>query len=225
MRIVSLCPSLTELVFALGRGNDLVGITRYCVHPEEGVRGVERVGGTKNPRNARIIQLAPDLVLLNEEENRLEDARELEQAGLDCLSTFPKSAGETAGMVRLIARALRREEAGERIAREIEERNLAAREARGEEVSFAYLIWKNPWMSVNGDTYTSSLLVEAGGRNVFNAEEVRYPRVTPEDLRLKDPELVMLSSEPYHFTDEHRGELQELTGLPLERFRLVDGEY
>ena len=83
MRIVSLCPSLTELVFDLGRGRELVGVTRFCVHPAEGVAGVEKVGGTKDPDVARIVELAPDLVLLNEEENRIEDARALAAAGLE----------------------------------------------------------------------------------------------------------------------------------------------
>ena len=225
MRIVSLCPSLTELLFALDRGNDLVGITKYCVHPEEGVRDIKKVGGTKNPRIGKIIDLAPDLVLLNEEENRIEDAHALEQAELNCLSTFPKSARETAEMVRLIARAVCREEAGERIAREIEQKCMAAVAARGRRVSFAYLIWRKPWMSVSGDTYTSSLLVQAGGRNVFAAAEDRYPTITPDDLKARNPDLVLLSSEPFEFTEEHRAELQTLTGLPLERFRLVDGEF
>ncbi|HEX8432720.1 MAG TPA: helical backbone metal receptor, partial [Longimicrobium sp.] len=84
MRIVSLCPSLTELVFDLGRGADLVGRTKFCVHPADGVEGVERVGGTKNPKIERIIEIAPDLVLLNEEENRREDAEALESAGIRC---------------------------------------------------------------------------------------------------------------------------------------------
>src|SRR5262245_4316012 len=100
MRIVSLCPSLTELVFDLGRGSELVGVTKFCVHPAEGVRAIEKVGGTKNPKVERIVALAPDLVLLNREENRVEDAEALERAALRCHASMPRSIEETAEMVR-----------------------------------------------------------------------------------------------------------------------------
>src|SRR6187551_1995640 len=106
MRIVSLCPSLTELVFDLGLGADLVGRTKFCVHPTDRVASIEKVGGTKNPKLDRIIALAPDLVLLNEEENRREDAEALEAAGLRCHVSFPRTALETASMVRSIAHAV-----------------------------------------------------------------------------------------------------------------------
>jgi iron complex transport system substrate-binding protein len=100
MRIVSLCPSLTELVFDLGLGASLVGRTKFCIHPADGVGTVEKVGGTKNPKIDRIIELAPDLVLLNEEENRREDAEALQAAGLKCHVSFPHTALDTAEMVR-----------------------------------------------------------------------------------------------------------------------------
>src|ERR671914_2210003 len=106
MRLVSLCPSLTELVFDLGRGDDLVGRTKFCVHPAGRVERIESVGGTKNPKVARIVELAPDLVLLNEEENRREDADALAAAGVRCHVSFPRDAPETATMVRSIAAAL-----------------------------------------------------------------------------------------------------------------------
>src|SRR5688500_19446997 len=106
MRIVSLCPSLTELVFDLGRGDELVGRTKFCVHPADGVARVESVGGTKNPKVERIVALAPDLVLLNEEENRREDAEALRAAGLRLHTSMPRDAAGTAPMVRSIAAAL-----------------------------------------------------------------------------------------------------------------------
>src|ERR671938_938029 len=120
MRIVSLCPSLTELVFDLGRGDTLVGRTKFCVHPADRVGAVPSVGGTKNPKVDRIVALAPDLVLLNEEENRREDAEALRAAGIACHVSFPKSVVETAAMVRSIALSLDAHDAGERIAADIE---------------------------------------------------------------------------------------------------------
>ncbi len=91
MRIVSLCPSLTELVFDLGRGAELLGVTSWCVHPAAGVAEIEKVGGTKDPDLARILALRPDLVLVNEEENRIEDARELAASGVRCHASMPRS--------------------------------------------------------------------------------------------------------------------------------------
>lgn len=231
MRIVSLCPSLTELVFDLGRGADLVGRTKFCVHPAGRVAGVEKVGGTKDPKVERIRALAPDLVLVNEEENRREDAEALAAAGVPVHSSFPRDAFETAAMVRAIGRVLDAEPAAERIAADIEARSRRARAAaaaradRGEPaVRWAYLIWRRPYMAVSGDTFVSALLTQAGGENVFAAHPDRYPTVTPEEMRAADPALVLLSTEPFPFGDAHADELAEATGLPHERFRVVDGE-
>jgi ABC-type Fe3+-hydroxamate transport system substrate-binding protein len=227
VRIVSLCPSLTELVFALGRGADLVGITEYCVHPAEGVARIEKVGGTKSPDVARIVALAPDVVLMNAEENRREDAEALEKAGVRCHVSMPRDTQETADMVRSIGAALERSEAAERIARDIEDRTERVRCATADlpPVRFAYLIWRKPWMSVNADTFAHALLAQAGGVNVFADAPERYPEVTPEALHDARPDVVLLCTEPFPFEAKHAAELAELTGLPPERFRIADGEY
>ncbi len=227
MRIVSLCPSLTELVFDLGSGSELVGVTRFCVHPAEGVRAIEQVGGTKDPRIGRIVALEPDLVLMNREENRVEDAEALRAAGLRVHDSMPRTVAETAEMVRSIGRALGRESEGEAIAREIERRaERVRRSAEGERrVRFAYLIWRKPWMSVNADTFAHALLELAGGENVFGARPARYPEVTAEALAEAGPELVLLSTEPFPFREKHADELARLTGLARGRFRIADGEY
>lgn len=227
MRIVSLCPSLTELVFDLGRGDDLVGITKFCVHPADKVGAIEHVGGTKDPRVRRIVALAPDVVLLNEEENRVEDAEALAAAGLRCHTSLPRTVEETAAMVRSIAEALERPAEGERIARDIEARSARVRAAAAgqEPVRWAYLIWRDPWMSVNRDTFVDALLAQAGGVNVFAHEHERYPTITPDDIAVRKPDVVLLSTEPFPFQAKHADELARLTGLPRERFRIADGEY
>jgi len=227
MRIVSLCPSLTELVFDLGRGPELVGITQYCVHPAEGVARIEKVGGTKNPDVARIVALAPDLVLLNEEENRREDAQALGEAGIATHASLPHDALETAAMVRSIGAALQASARAEAIAAEIERRAARARaEARGARtVRFAYLIWRKPWMSVNADTYASALLEAAGGENVFGREPSRYPEVTIARLAEQAPERVFLCTEPFGFLPRHADELAAETRIARERFVIADGEY
>lgn len=227
MKLVSLCPSLTELVFALERGDELVGITRFCVHPAEGVHGIEQVGGTKDPDVARIAALAPDLVLMNREENRVEDAAALRAAGLRVHDSMPRTLAETAAMVRSIGEALGRSGAAESLARDIEERaaGVRRRAQRAPRVRFAYLIWRKPWMSINADTFAHALLELAGGANVFGERPVRYPEVTAEALAEAEPALVLLASEPFPFEERHADELARLTGLARERFALADGEY
>ena len=226
MRIVSLCPSLTELVFDLGLEDDLVGRTKFCVHPEGRVERIEKVGGTKNPKIERIIELEPDLVLLNEEENRVEDAEALAAAGMRCHTSMPVSVADTAEMVRSIGRAVERSETAEAIAADIEHRAARVRAAAEDRpsVRYAYLIWREPIMTVNDDTFVAALLGLAGGVNVFGGAKERYPTITAEELAAADPSGILLSTEPFPFDENYRDELVEATGLPVERFRIVDGE-
>jgi len=227
VRIVSLCPSLTELVFDLGRGDELVGVTRYCAHPAGRVAAIEKVGGTKDPDVARIVALGPDVVLMNDEENRREDHAALVAAGLRCESSLPRDPAGTAAMVREIGAALGSAERAGSIARDIEARAARVRSAAQglPEVRWAYLIWREPWMTVNGDTFADSLLTLPGGRNVFAGLPERYPEVAPAELAAADPDLVLLGTEPFPFEPKHAAELAELAGLPAQRFRVADGEY
>ena len=227
MRIVSLCPSLTELVFDLGRGLELVGRTKFCVHPAGEVERIEPVGGTKNPKVPRIVDLAPDLVLLNEEENRREDAEALVAAGIRCHVTFPRDVADTAAMVREIGRLLERADEGERIATDIEQRAKRVRESARDAapIRYAYLIWRNPWMVAGGDTFVTAILALPGGVNVFAKRPERYPSITAEEIAALDPDVLFLSSEPFPFREKHADELATATGLPRERMQLVDGEY
>ncbi len=225
-RVVCLCPSLTELVFRLGAEERLVGITRYCIHPADGVAKIEKVGGTKDPDLDRISELKPDLVLLNREENRLEDAEILDEAGLNCHSSDPHTVAQAVATIRDLGEILGRQSSADELALSIEAADAKATRAAGknESLSFAYLIWRKPWMTANASTYIHDLLTRTGGRNVFANLEERYPCVTEEALAEADPGLVMLSSEPFPFTEEHADELAGSTGLHRDRFRLVDGE-
>ncbi len=227
MRIVSLCPSLTELVFDLGRGDELVALTDYCIHPANRVLGIEKVGGTKTPDVARIVALAPDIVLMNEEENRREDADTLHAAGIVCHASLPRNPSETAAMVRSIGFALGTEVDAERIARDIEARAERVRaDAEGRPVvPFAYLIWREPWMTVNSTTFSHALLAQAGGLNVFSDLTERYPVIAPADLAERTPALVLLCTEPFAFDERHADELAQATGLARDAFEIADGEY
>jgi ABC-type Fe3+-hydroxamate transport system substrate-binding protein len=226
VKLVSLCPSLTELVFDLGAGDALVGRTKFCVHPADRVEAVEKVGGTKNPKVDRIIELAPDLVLMNEEENRREDAATLEAAGLRVHTSMPVTATDTAAMVRSIGRAISRSRAAELIAEDIERRadRVRRQAVNYPPIRYACLIWREPIMTVNDDTFIAGLLSLPGGQNVFGAHDSRYPSITADELHNADPLLVLLPNEPFPFQDKHADELASLSRLPRERFRLVDGE-
>ena len=227
MRIVSLCPSLTELVFALGAGDELVGITEYCVHPRDRVGAVEKVGGTKTPKVERIAALRPDVVLMNAEENRREDADALAAAGLACHATMPRDPAETAEMVRSIGAALGRADAAVPIAADIEQRAERVRRAviGAPPVRWAYLIWRKPWMSVNRDTFAHALLALPGGVNVFADRAERYPEITLDELAAAEPDLVLLCTEPFPFKDAHREEVAAATGIDASRAVIADGEY
>lgn len=223
MRLVSLCPSVTDTVFALGRGAALVGRTKFCVQPRAEVERVERVGGTKNPRVDRIVALRPDLVLMNEEENRKEDAEALRAAGLSVLSMLVRDLDGALASVALIGEAIGARTEARQIAGDIARQrdDIILRAATRRRRTFAYLIWQHPWMAVSDDTYVSSLLSAAGGDNVVRGG-ARYPEI--DAGLLASAECVLLSSEPFPFSDKHRHALAAEAGIPLECLQLVDGE-
>ena len=227
MRLISLCPSLTELLFDLGVGQEVIGRTKFCVHPEGGVERVERLGGTKNPKIDRIVELQPDIVFMNEEENRREDADALVARGIRVHASMPRTPEETAAMVRSIADAVGRRDDGERIARQIEvgaTRVRAATLEAARRVTYAYLIWRDPWMTISDDTFVAEMLKLPGGVNVFGTTAERYPAITALELATARPDVVLLSTEPFPFAERHIDELVAATGLERERFRIVDGE-
>ena len=186
-----------------------------------------KVGGTKDPQVEQIAALVPDLVLMNGEENRREDYQALKGQGLTCHSTMPRTIQETAEMVRSIGAVLACVERAEEIAIEIERRAEAAQAAASERepVSFAYLIWRDPLMSVNQDTFASDLLSNAGGVNVFAGKDGRYPEVRMEELRAASPDKIFLCTEPYPFKSKDAVDLSVELDLPLEQIYIADGEY
>jgi ABC-type Fe3+-hydroxamate transport system substrate-binding protein len=224
MRVVSLCPSLTETVFRLGRGAMLVGRTKFCVRPGDGVEAIERVGGTKNPRIERIVELAPDLVLMNEEENRREDAEALRARGVAVLSTFARDVAGAVAAIGAVGDALAAGDAAAPLTQAIEARARAveARAAARRRQRVAYVIWRRPWMIAGRDTYVDALLALAGGDNVAGAGGARYPEVDAATLAGAD--WLLLASEPFPFAARHVAELVAETGLPAARVALVDGE-
>lgn len=225
MRLISLCPSLTETVFELGCAALLVGRTRYCVEPADQVDAIETLGGTKDPDLARIIKLAPDLVLLNQEENRVEDHEALLEAGLNCHVSYPRTPHDVPALLRDLGSVLGATQPGAQLASELEAQLASLPDAGPAPVSFIYLVWRKPWMAAGADTFASALLETAGGRNAIQGSSAdRYPSLTPDLITQAAPALVLLSSEPFPFEASHARELARATGLPLERFLQVDGQ-
>jgi len=218
-RLVSLVPSTTETLAALGLRERVVGRTRYCVRPRPWVDGVARVGGTKNPDLARVAALRPDLVVGNREENREEDLEALETLA-PLWVAFPRDVDGALADLRAMARLVGAGEAGEALAARVEETRARARAAAGGGFRYAYLIWRRPYMTVNADTFVDAMLGEVGGTNAFGSRAERYPEVTRDELVEADPDVVLLSSEPFPFEARHAGELGPLA----PRARLVDGQ-
>jgi iron complex transport system substrate-binding protein len=218
-RIVSLCPSITETLVAIGALRRLVGATRFCVRPEGLLWGLPRIGGTKNPDIRRILDLAPDLVFANEEENRREDVEALRSVGIEVDVSFPKTVAEVAPAIRSWGRKLHDEEPADALAARIEAA-LTALDATPTAGSFryAYWIWRNPWMTVSSDTYVADLLRRAGGVNVYGGEPERYPTTTPEEATRRGPVVHFFPSEPYPFRKEkHAEEVARLFGRASRR--------
>lgn len=232
-RVVSLVPSVTESLFDLSLGDRLVAVTDYCIHPAEGVARLPRIGGTKNPDVRRIVELAPDLVIANQEENRKEDVLALEAAGVPVWVTFPRTVSDAVNLlwnimhvfdepvmvprVRLIEQTLD-------WVRRLGEQYLAARPQR-----VFVPIWLEPLMTFNADTYAHDLLRVCGVVNVFGerqrlyplradlgeaepyapddpqvvGRDTRYPRVTWEEVVAAQPDLILLPDEPFAFNETH----------------------
>ena len=203
MRVVSLVPSATESLIALGVTP--VACTRFCEQP-----GLPTVGGTKNPNVNAIVALEPDVVVVNDEENRREDADALVAAGITVHSMSPRAVGEVAPALAALAAA---------VGCAAPSFDLPPAETvRGTAVA---LIWRRPWMTQRTDTYGSSVLEHLGWSNPFGVGSARYLTIELSDLARESPDLVVLPSEPYPFTDRHGGEIN--AGVPGTRVGLVDG--
>lgn len=198
-RVVSLVPSLTHAVFELGAGGLLVGRTRYCVRPVEGVAAVEAVGGTKDPDVGRVLSLAPDVVLANREENTRRRVERLAER-VPVLLTDPRSPRDVPALWRELGEVCGRVGAGEGLAREVEAELARARAAApGRPVRHLYWVWRDPWIAAGHDTYISELLEAAGFRNAVPPGRGRYPKVDPAEVADLAVEAMLFPSEPFEF--------------------------
>ncbi|MEO0998326.1 MAG: helical backbone metal receptor [Pseudomonadota bacterium] len=217
-RIVSLVPSQTELLFDLGVGERVVGVTRYCLHPDEALRHCAVIGGTKRFDIDRIRELRPDLVIGNKEENYRDGILRLSEFCPVWLSDI-ESFDDALAMIESVGELANRADAATAMTRRIRAGWSGLPTAGGRPV--AYLIWKKPWMAAGCETFIDTVLGRLGFTNVFG-DEPRYPEFTLDALRRLRPEIVMLSSEPFPFVTEHVAALaDEMPGAHVIR---VDGE-
>jgi iron complex transport system substrate-binding protein len=235
-RIISLVPSLTETLCALGGRERLVGCTAFCVHPEGLLKdaNVIKVGGTKTVLREKLLALKPDLLLMNMEENTLEDIayfRERVECYLDGTKTLEDGLESILNVGALIG--------AETTARDFYQRGQATLAkidaARAERIKQGggaprvfYAIWREPWMTINRDTFIHAMLERCGAQNIFAAHAKRYPEVSLQEILDAKPEIVWLPGEPYRFKEKHRAEWSNLpvtARAPIQRVELVDGEF
>lgn len=227
-RIVSLVPSLTELLCDLGLARFLVGRTGFCIHPARTVAAIPKVGGTKDVNVEKIRRLAPTHLIVNIDENEKPTVDALAQSIPHVIVTHPKTPRDNLALYRLLGGIFGAEREASRLCGEFERAYaaLAARPARGTE-TVLYCIWKDPWMTVARNTYIGAMLGLIGWRQwdsgLPTAEHgsARYPRFEWEPALLAAVDEILLSSEPYRFTESDAAELARQTGKPV---RLVDGE-
>ena len=224
-RIVSLVPSQTELLFDLGVGERVVGVTKFCIHPKAARKTAAVIGGTKQFDFEKIAALRPDLIIGNKEENYPAGIERLAQeypVWMSDIVTLP----DALAMIRTVGELVNAEAKAVALATEIEASfaalNNSQLETRNSKPPKAlYLIWRQPWMGAGAGTFIHEMLTAGGFDNTLGTQ-ARYPELSAADFRALQPDVVLLSSEPYPFKEKHLAEVAAL--CPGARVELVDGE-
>ncbi len=223
-RIVSLVPSITELLFALGLGDQVVGRTHYCIHPAPLVAPLPSVGGTKKIRHARLQALQPTHVIVNIDENPRELAERLIADGLQVIVTHPLTPEDNVSLYRLIGGIFNRTVEAEALAARFERILVELRQVAWPRRRVLYLIWRKPWMGVSRDTYIARMLALVGWETLPDESKSRYPELALDKALLDAADLILFSSEPYRFLPEDLEIFARNYHYPLEKLRLIDGE-
>lgn len=221
-RIVSLVPSQTELLCDLGLEKSLVGVTKFCVHPKHIRKEKTIVGGTKMVHPEKIAALNPDLILCNKEENTREMVEQLSKIApvhVSNVITF----NDALELIFMYGELFKRRGITTTLIKKLEKaKKDFENEVPRELLKVVYLIWRDPWMAVGGDTFINSLLEINGWENLFRNKQGRYPQIALKDLEILNPDLILLSSEPFPFNEKHKEEIEEQIGAKVQ---LVDGEF
>jgi len=218
-RIVCLVPSLTEMLVDLGLKDKLVGVTKFCVHPEDIRSTAEVIGGTKTVKIDKIKSLQPDFILANKEENELEDIEKLSENYSVYVSDINKIE-DLLQLIRDIDEIFKIPESSKQLVDNIKTNFIKFRRKIEDQpkLKVAYFIWRDPWMVVGFSTFINYMLELNNFENVHK-DLPRYPEVDINDLEVVD--YVFLSSEPFPFKDQHKSEFK----IPSEKIKIVDGEY
>ena len=227
MRIVSLFPSATETLYELGLWEQVVGITTFCTMPAAAVREKTKVGGTKNPDIAQIVELNPDVVIVNSEENRKEHAEALRTAGIPLYVTHPRTIEDAVNMIAGFGYEFGAEEKSEQMNAEIRELLNGLRPPR--RYRSLVFVWNEPYMTACRNTYVDSVCRAFGLDNVVEEADSPYPIVTDSDVASLQPEVLLLPDEPYAFRSKHAEELRmkfpEIPAVRNNRILLFNGMY
>lgn len=221
-RIISLVPSQTELLHFLGLGDRVVGLTKFCIHPEEWHKEKQRVGGTKIIKHKVIDELTPDLIIANKEENNREDIERLAQnhpVWVSDVSTLSDALKMIEQVGQLTQTSLKANELTTTIKGAFDELQMEV-EKITEPKRVLYLIWRKPYIASGKQTFVDDMLQKCGFINVVN--DSRYPELKEADIIRMAPELVFFSSEPFPFKEHHMEAVQKI--LPHSKLQLVDGE-
>ncbi|MBC3875700.1 helical backbone metal receptor [Undibacterium flavidum] len=219
-RIVSLVPSITELLCDLGLQDQLVGRTGFCIHPREIVKAIPKIGGTKDVNIEKIRRLAPTHLIVNIDENEKPTVEQLAQFVPHVIVTHPLQASDNFDLFRLLGGVFNVAARAEELCQALQQQfDLLPAPEQTKKV--LYCIWKDPWMTVSQDTYIANLLKLRGWQQWQADSALRYPSFDWSDASLQDVELVLLSTEPYSFTQAHAEALQQQIHKPV---LLVDGE-
>lgn len=223
-RIVSLVPSITELLFALNLGEQLVGRTHYCIHPVEQVSHIPSVGGPKKIRYARLQALQPTHVIVNIDENPRELAERLQADGFQVVVTHPLIPEDNVALYRLIGGIFNRLAEAEALVRQFKQALATLRQIAWPQRQVLYLIWRDPWMGISRETYISRMLALVGWETLPAESALRYPELKLDQALLDAADLILFSSEPYRFASEDLPAFARDHACPLAKLRLIDGE-
>jgi ABC-type Fe3+-hydroxamate transport system substrate-binding protein len=221
-RIISVVPSQTELLHDLGLSEEVIGITNFCIHPNEWFRTKTRIGGTKKLNSELIRSLQPDLIIGNKEENEQAQIEQLQKEFPVWMSDI-KNLDDALDMIAQIGEVVGKAKESIKMKDEI---SIAFQSFNFQLSTFnspsvAYFIWHNPSMTIGSDTFINDMLNRCGLQNVFS-NMIRYPEITTEQLRSANPDLIFLSSEPFPFKEKHISEFKSI--CPQAKVFLVDGE-
>ena len=221
-RIISLVPSQTELLYQLGLDDNVIGVTKFCIHPSHWKKKKKIVGGTKNYKIELIDNLKPDLIIANKEENNKDSLENLMQKHNVWISDI-KTLDHATQMIDLIGKMTDTSQISKKLNQKINVQFQILKTLQKKKKKVVYLIWNKPLMTINNDTFINHLMSLNNWENCYGNHNSRYPELTEEELVEMNPDILFLSSEPFPFKIKHIEQFKQL--LPTTKILIVDGEY